>query len=93
MNKKCKTNPISENAESNLICYLTSKYGNNPNIPAMQKRTQTNPILSARVADKISLSVAQSQRKRFMLTFPGNFLKYHGLGSVAQLVEQRTFNA
>jgi hypothetical protein len=31
----------------NITCYLISKYGNNPNIPAMQKRTQSKPILSA----------------------------------------------
>jgi hypothetical protein len=32
-------------------------------------------------------------KQRFVLTFAGNFLKYGGYGSVAQAVEQRTFNA
>ena len=31
--------------------------------------------------------------ERFVLTFLGNFFKFVDIGSVAQAVEQRTFNA
>jgi hypothetical protein len=46
-NKLCETNPISGTPKMNLTHYSTNRYDNNSGLLTMQKRSQTNPILSA----------------------------------------------
>jgi hypothetical protein len=46
MNKICETNPILEILKMNLTNYMINGYSNNSNLLAVQKRTQSNPILS-----------------------------------------------
>jgi hypothetical protein len=44
MNKLCKTKPIPQKPKMNLTPYITESYGNKPEISAMEKQSQTNPI-------------------------------------------------
>jgi len=57
--KLCKTNPISKNEKSNVICYLTNEYGNNSSITAMQKRTQNEPKRTQFIVSLPALSEAE----------------------------------
>ena len=61
-NKLCETNPISGTPKMNLTHYSTNRYDNNSSLLTMQKRSQTNPILSvvvpmAFIGTKVDLSV------------------------------------
>jgi hypothetical protein len=83
-------------------------YNEKMKLGTWSKQTQTNPILLSLMAGKIApllrmlfilmgpdsaLPERQDQKERFMLTFPENFFNFVDIGSVAQAVEQRTFNA
>ena len=85
--KRTQTNPISN---SYAILCNQNKAKTNPNLPAYGGQTQ--PVVS-KVEPFIVNLPRQSRRERFVLTFPGNFFKFVDIGSVAQAVEQRTFNA
>jgi hypothetical protein len=59
MNKLCQTNPIFKMPKMNITDYKAKRYNEISSLAGMKKRTQTKPILSALVADKIVPSAVE----------------------------------
>jgi hypothetical protein len=89
--KRTQTNPIQ--SQSNPIYIVFIRFSSWLNSKQSQnKPNQTQPVVSKVEPFMVNLP-RQSRRERFVLTFPENFFKFVDIGSVAQAVEQRTFNA
>ena len=89
MQKQSQTNPI----KPNLYCvysWLNSKQSQNkPNLVSSEACGEHSRTVEVSIVNLPQ----QNRKERFMLTFPENFFNFVAIESVAQSVEQRTFNA